>query len=118
MIISIAGAAMALLPGAVVGFLGIFGWGLFATTLVPSLAIGLNWEGATREGAVSSIATGLAVTLVLETLNYFKVMALLPGVASGVALVLSTLVFFGVSWLTRHRAAGELDPDVKLVMSV
>src|SRR5215207_5066213 len=117
-VIAIAGAVMALLPGAVVGFLGIFAWGLFATTLVPSLAIGLNWEGATREGAVSSIATGLAVTLVLETLNYYKVVQLLPGVASGVALVLSTLVFFGVSWLTRARAAEALDPDVKLVMSV
>jgi Na+/proline symporter len=117
-VISIAGAAMALLPGAVVGFLGIFGWGLFATTLVPSLAIGLNWEGATREGAISSISTGLLVTLVLETLNYYKVMALLPGVASGVALVLSILVFFAVSWVTRDRAAAALDPDVKLVMGV
>jgi Na+/pantothenate symporter len=117
-VISVAGAAMALLPGAVVGFLGIFGWGLFATTLVPSLAIGLNWEGATREGAVSSIATGLAVTLVLETLNYKKYVTFLPGVASGMALVLSILVFFAVSWLTRSRAAAALDPDVKLVMSV
>jgi Na+/proline symporter len=117
-VISVAGAAMALLPGAVVGFLGIFGWGLFATTLVPSLAIGLNWEGATREGAVSSIATGLVVTLVLETLNYMKIASFLPGVASGMALVLSILVFFAVSWLTRSRAAAALDPDVKLVMSV
>jgi hypothetical protein len=35
-----------------------------------------------------------------------------------VALVLSLLVFFAVSWLTRARAAGELDPDVQLVMDV
>jgi hypothetical protein len=34
------------------------------------------------------------------------------------ALVLSILVFFAVSWLTHSRAAAALDPDVKLVMSV
>jgi hypothetical protein len=32
--------------------------------------------------------------------------------------VLSLLVFFAVSWLTRARAAGELDADVRLVMEV
>jgi hypothetical protein len=32
--------------------------------------------------------------------------------------VLSLRVFFAVSWLTRARAAGELDADVRLVMEV
>ena len=45
---------------ALVAFLGIFGWGLFASTLVPALAVGLNWKGATREGAIASISLGLA----------------------------------------------------------
>jgi Na+/proline symporter len=117
--ISVAAAALALLPGALVAFLGIFGWGLFASTLVPALAVGLNWEGATKEGAIASISTGLAVTLAFETLAYFKVYSFPTGVSvSGLSLVLSILVFFAVSWLTRARAGREIDPDVKLVMSV
>ncbi|HEX8691350.1 MAG TPA: hypothetical protein VF746_02820 [Longimicrobium sp.] len=117
--ISVAAAALALLPGALVAFLGIFGWGLFASTLVPALAIGLNWEGATKEGAVASISVGIVVTLLFETLAYFKVYAFPTGVTvSGLSLVLAILVFFGVSWLTRRRAGEEIDADVRLVMSV
>ncbi|HEX6042521.1 sodium:solute symporter family transporter [Longimicrobium sp.] len=118
-VISVAAALLALLPGALVAFLGIFGWGLFASTLVPALAIGLNWEGATREGAIASISTGLVITLTFETLAFYKVYSFPAGVTvSGLSLVLSILVFFGVSWMTRARAAGQLDGDVKLVMSV
>jgi len=117
--ISLVAAALAQASGTLVAFLGIFGWGLFASTLVPALAIGLNWEGATREGAVASIGTGLFVTLVFETLAYFKTYSFPTGVTvSGAALVLSILVFFGVSWLTRHGAGATIDPDVKLVMEV
>jgi Na+/proline symporter len=117
--ISVAAAALALLPGALVAFLGIFGWGLFASTLVPALAIGLNWEGATKEGAVASISTGIFITLLFETLGYFKLYSFPTGVTvSGLSLVLSILVFFAVCWLTRARAAAQIDPDVALVMSV
>ncbi len=117
--ISVAAAFLALLPGALVAFLGIFGWGLFASTLVPALAIGLNWEGATREGALASIGTGLAVTLGFETLAFFRLYSFPTGVTvSGLSLVLSILVFFGVSWATRGRAAGQIDADVRLVMQV
>jgi Na+/proline symporter len=85
---------------------------------VPALAIGLNWEGATREGAVASIASGLVVTLVFETLAYFKVYSFPTGVSvSGLSLVLSILLFLGVSWLTRRRAAEQLDADVRVVMA-
>jgi Na+/proline symporter len=102
-----------------VAFLGIFGWGLFASTLVPALAIGLNWQGATRAGALASIGTGLAVTLVFETLAFFKVYSFPTGVTvSGLSLALSLLVFFGVSWLTRRTAAATLPADVRLVMEV
>ena len=115
--ISVVAALTAQVSGTLVAFLGIFGWGLFASTLVPALAIGLNWEGATREGAIASIATGLIVTLLFETLSYFKFYSVPSGVTiSGAALVLSFLVFFIVSWFTRDRAAAQLDPDVRLIM--
>jgi Na+/proline symporter len=117
--IAVVSAVIAQYSGALVAFLGVFGWGLFASTIVPALAVGLNWPGATRAGAVASIATGLVVTLTLETLAYFKLYSFPAGVSgTAVALVLSLLVFFAASWLTRERAPGELDADVGLVMEV
>jgi Na+/proline symporter len=118
-VLSLAAVLLAQLPGTVVAFLGIFGFGLFAATLVPSLAIGLNWQGATREGAIASIATGLVLTLTLETLAFLRVFSLPTGVTvSGLALLWSLLVFFVVSWLTRARAASQLDADVRVVMEI
>lgn len=117
--ISVLAAILAQASGALVAFLGIFGWGLFASTLVPALAIGLNWTGATRAGAIASISTGLVVTLLFETLGFLGAYQFPAGVGvSGVALVLSFLSFFTVSWLTRRDAAAQLDPDVRAVMEV
>jgi Na+/proline symporter len=119
LVIAVLAAVIAQFSGALVAFLGVFGWGLFASTIVPALGIGLNWEGATRAGALASIATGLIVTLALESMAFFKVFSFPAGVSgTAVALVLSLLAFFAVSWLTRARAAEELDPDVRLVMDV
>jgi Na+/proline symporter len=110
-------ALVAMQSRTLVAYLGIFGWGLFASTLVPSLAIGLNWTGATRMGALASIVTGLVVTLGLETLAHFKVFIFPAGVtATALALVASLLVFFGVSWATRRGSEQDLDPDVRAVI--
>lgn len=118
-LIAVAAAITAQRSGAMVAFLGIFGWGLFASTLVPALAVGLNWQGATRAGALASIATGLIVTLALETTAYRKVFTFPAGVtASAVAMVSSFLVFFIVSWLTRRGAAESIDSDIRLVMDL
>ena len=114
--LALVAAAVAQASGTLVAFLGIFGWGLFASTIVPSLAIGLNWAGATCAGAVTSIITGLGVTLVGETLGYFKVYGLPAGVSvSALALVSSMIAFFAVSWLTRTGGVA-IDADIQLVM--
>ena len=94
-------------------FLGIFGWGLFASTLVPSLAIGLNWAGATRAGAIASIVTGMAVTLGLESLAWFGVFRFPAGVtAAALALVASVLFFGAVSLATKRNEREEIDADL------
>jgi Na+/proline symporter len=117
-LISVVAAGLAQLSGTLVAFLGIFGWGLFASTVVPALAIGLNWKGATRQGAIASISTGLVITLGFETMAYFRMYSFPVGVTvSGLSLVASFLVFFGVSWLTRQRAPA-IAPDVRLAMEV
>ena len=117
-VLSVLAALVAQLSGTLVAFLGIFGWGLFASTLVPALAVGLNWPGATRAGAIASIATGLCATLLFESLAWFKLYTFPTGVTvSGISLVLSLLTFFTVSWLTR-ATADDVDPDVRLVMEL
>jgi len=116
-LLAVLAAGLALASGQLVALLGVFGWGLFSSTLVPALALGLNWRGATKAGAIASIATGLVLTLIAETAVWLKVWSLPTGVtASGLALISSLLVFFFVSWLTRAQAAGDLDPDIRLVM--
>jgi Na+/proline symporter len=118
-VISVAAALLAQLSGTLVAFLGIFGWGLFSSTLVPALAIGLNWTGATRAGAIASICTGLVLTLTFESLAYFGLYTFPTGVTvSGLSLVASILVFFGVSFVTQRTAAQAIDTDVRLIMEV
>jgi len=118
-LIAIAAAITGQQSGAMVAFLGIFGWGLFASTLVPALAVGLNWQGATKAGAISSIVTGLVITLALETASYLKLFKFPAGVtASAVAMVASFLVFFAVSWLTSRSEQPTIADDVKLVMEL
>ncbi|MEO5799450.1 MAG: hypothetical protein ABIZ70_09780 [Gemmatimonadales bacterium] len=115
--LTLAGVLLALKSGVLIALLGIFGWGLFASTLVPALALGLCWPGATRLGAIASVSVGLVVTLLGETLVWSKRLLLPAGVtASGLALLLSLLTFLAVSWLTRADAASDLDPDIRLIM--
>ncbi|MFZ9899114.1 MAG: sodium:solute symporter family transporter [Gemmatimonadaceae bacterium] len=116
-VIAVLAALLAQQAGLLVAFLGILGYGLFASTLVPALAIGLNWTGATREGALASIATGLTLTVVLEWFVWTERLTVPQGITvTGVTLVTSLVVFLGVSWLTRDRATGQLDPDVRTIM--
>jgi Na+/proline symporter len=81
--------------------------------------VGLNWQGATRAGAIASILTGLLVTLSLEIFAYMKVFTFPAGVtASAVAMVLSLIVFFVVSWSTRAQTDNAIDADIRLIMEL
>jgi Na+/proline symporter len=116
-VLCVAAALIAQFSGFLVAFLAIFGLGLFASTLVPALAVGLNWEGATRAGAVASMITGLTLTLSLEVAAFFGLYSLPQGVTtSGLTLVASLLVFFAVCGLTRESAPAALDPDIREIM--
>lgn len=97
-LLAVVGTIIAQLSGTLVAFLGIFGYGLFACTLVPALAIGLTWSGGTKQAAIASIVVGLLLTLSLESAAYAKLITLPTGVTvSGLSLVLSILVYVGVS---------------------
>jgi hypothetical protein len=71
-LISVAAALLAQLSGTLVAFLGIFGWGLFASTLVPGAGDRAQLGGRHAPGAIASIATGLGITLGFETLAFFR----------------------------------------------
>lgn len=115
--LAVLATVLALHSGQLVALLGVFGWGLFASTLVPALAIGMNWPGATRKGALASIGVGLTATLLFESLAWAKRYSFPAGVTvSGLALVLALAVFFGVSWFTRDEAEGDLDADVRVII--
>lgn len=97
-VLSLAAALTATLSGTLVAFLGIFGYGLFACTLVPALALGLTWEGGTKQGAIASIATGLVLTAALEVSAWMRWISLPTGVTiTGLTLVTTMLVYVGVS---------------------
>ncbi len=102
--------------GSLVVLLGIFGWGLFAATLVPALAIGLIWPGGTRVAALASIGAGLGFTLLGELLGYFRLYTLPGGITvAGVALAVSLLVYLVVSLMTR-REEPPPDRDIQVII--
>jgi Na+/proline symporter len=119
-IISIAAAVIAQFSGQLIAFLGIFGWGLFASTLVPALAIGLNWSGATRAGAIASISVGLVITAVCGTfVDFLRLYTFPAGVTvSGLALISSIVVFFVVSYFTTAGSGSDIDADIRVTMEV
>lgn len=116
-LVSLLAIGLALGSNRLIALLGVVGWGLFAATLVPSLALGLAWKGATRAGAIASMVTGVLVTIALEVAVWRDRSALPAGVsAAGIALLLAMLVFLVVSWLTRTQASQDLDADVAMIM--
>lgn len=112
--IALVAATVATASQTLVAFLGIFGFGLFASTIVPALAIGFSWPRATRQGAIASITTGMTVTLVLESLAHFGVFTFPAGVtATAIALVASLLAFIAVSMATADAAP---DADILAII--
>lgn len=107
--LALAAAGVALWSDALVAFLAIFGWGLFASVFTPALAIGLHWPAASARAALASIGTGVTLTLGLESLAALRVAALPAGVpVAGISLVASTAVFLAVGALD---ARGEVARD-------
>ncbi|MFV2070178.1 MAG: hypothetical protein ACC645_24690, partial [Pirellulales bacterium] len=83
--------------------------------LVPAVAIGLNWKRATPAAANTSIAVSLVINfslLFLQKQGIYLPYRMAPG---AVALLVSLILFFGVSLLTRP---GQIDADVEAIMEM
>jgi Na+/proline symporter len=95
-----------------VALLGAFGWGTFAAALVPAVAIGFNWKRASALAANVAIAVSLVVNFWIELFD----IAIPHGIHGGtIALLLSIILFFGISLLS---AKPRLEPDIEAVMDV
>ena len=92
--------------------LGAFGWGTFAASIFPVVAIGLNWKGASVAGAVTAISAALLINFISQLAGYT-----FPYGVSGqlVAFVSSMALFLGVSLVTKKPV---LDRDIDRVMDI
>jgi Na+/proline symporter len=123
--IAVAAALFAYLYGDLIALLGTFAFGTFGAALGPALAIGLNWRRVTAAAAISSIATGMGVNLVLEFLakqTFFDALPKPPFQAgvlpTAVSLAASFTALFAVTWFTGRNRAPDIDDDVELVMDL
>ncbi|WP_226008262.1 sodium/proline symporter [Natrinema salinisoli] len=66
--VTVAATLIVHFSSALVGILGVIGWGLFAASFFPVVALGLNWKGATAPGAIAAIVVGLLLNIVYEVL--------------------------------------------------
>ncbi|WP_228546080.1 sodium:solute symporter family transporter [Halegenticoccus tardaugens] len=116
---------------ALVGILGTIGWGFFAAAFFAIVALGLNWKGATKEGAIAAIVVGLSVNLFYNAVPSVAGVLGLGGVAEAVpglypfpetfpvgtvSLLVTLVLFVVVSLLTGARDGDSVAPDVAALM--
>lgn len=115
-VLAIAASVFALKSGiSLIALLGAYGWGIFASTLVPAVAIGLNWKRATALAANSSIVAALGVNIAVLVCEQNQIR--LPWGLNGgsVALLASLTIYMGISFCSEPPA---LPKDVEIVMDV
>ncbi len=100
-----------------VGLLGVVGWGLFAAALVPLLGVGLNWKGATTEGAIAGAGVGLLLNLSLAIAVTFYDFSLPTGAAvEALSLIVAIVVTVVVSLVTQSNARERIAADIRQVI--
>ncbi|MFC6835221.1 sodium:solute symporter family transporter [Halomarina ordinaria] len=113
-----------------VGILGTIGWGFFAAAIFPIAALGLNWKGATRWGAIAAAVGGMGVNLlfsaaprILDPLGYVGAAesvsgaygSLFAGLPVGVvALLVAIALFVFVSLAT--QSDNRVPADIAALM--
>lgn len=88
-----------------VNFIVIYASKLMVSFLFIPVAVGLNWRGATRAGAIASMIGGAGACLVWSVLGNPRYLGLDP---AEVGVLTSALLFVGVSRATRPVSAATL----------
>ncbi|MGE0377968.1 MAG: hypothetical protein AB7I48_15260 [Planctomycetaceae bacterium] len=112
-LIAVLAALFALYSGQkMIGLLGAFGWGTFAAAIVPTVAIGFNWKGATPLAANIAIITSLVVNFGMQLMGWKLPYGFDVGALS---LLLSLTLFIGISLASPPP---KLDPGIEAVMDL
>ncbi len=111
-VLAVVAALFALYMDDLVAILGAFGWGTFAAALVPVVTLGLNWKRATPFAANAAIVISLVLNFGLKV---GKVAMPFNFDVGAFALLVSLIVFIGISFLSRPPV---LDQDVEAVMDM
>ncbi len=99
-----------------VGILGVYGWGVFASAMAPAVGIGMNWKRATRKAAIISITLSMAINFIAMLIQLSTGAKLGYGVAPGaIALGVSLISFVGISLLSKPD---EIDSDIEQIMDL
>ena len=102
-------------PHDLIGQLGVFGWGVFASALVPVVGFGLNWKQATPLAACVSMGAGIAINLAVMVLQ-LNGRSIPLGIAGGaISLLVSLTLFVGISLFSKPK---EIADDVQVVMDL
>ncbi|RBI59986.1 Na+:solute symporter [halophilic archaeon] len=98
--------------------LGAAGWAIFATVLVPGVAIAWNWRGATVEGTLWGGGVGLALAIALAFGGNYAGITLPMGFLGGqLAQIVGFVVFVVVSLVTSTNDYYDLeDSKVKAII--
>ena len=115
-VLAIGAASFARLsPMNLIGQLGTFGWGVFASTLVPAIAFGVNWKRATAKAACVSIGFSILFNLFVVAIQLagFSIPYKIAGGA--IALIVSLTLFVGISLCSQPVA---IDEDIETVMEL
>jgi sodium/proline symporter len=98
--------------------IGAAGWAVFATVMVPGVAIAYNWKGATSEGVLWGGISGLVLTLVFAYGVQYAGLTLPMGFFGGqLAMLIGFVVFVVVSYVTSTSEYNDLkDPEVKAII--
>ncbi|WP_049998291.1 sodium:solute symporter family transporter [Halococcus sediminicola] len=112
-----------------VGILGTIGWGFFAAAIFPIAALGMNWKGATKEGAIAAVVVGMGINIVFSAVPRIAETAgaafggalsgfyggLFGGLPVGATALLAAIVaFVGVSLVTQSNA--RVPEDIAALM--
>lgn len=95
-----------------VALLGAFGWGTFAASIFPVVAVGLNWRGATVPGAVTAVVAALSINFFVQLAGIIP-----PWGISGplIAFVSSMILFIGISLFTKKP---DLPDDIERLLDI
>jgi SSS family transporter len=115
-VLAIGAAVFALYsPQELIGQLGAFGWGVFASAMVPVVGYGLNWKRATPLAACVSIIASFVINAAVVIVQLLGV-GIPYGIAGGaLSLIASLTLFVGISLISKPK---KIDRDVEAIMDL